>query len=94
VNVEDLRSCRKSGTPEASDADRHVAEFDRLVARQLQNAHVVGSLVRQATRLQECVRDQRAALRGLRDALARLRDELQSTRRAMRLFPLPGSPRR
>jgi hypothetical protein len=87
VSFDDPRRCRESGAGRASDAGRYATEFDRLLVEQLRNADVVGSLIRQAARLQERVRDQRAALRGLRDVLARLRAELQAARRAIDLSP-------
>ena len=62
---------------------RHAADREHLFARSLQNADVVGTLIRNAVRLQECARDQRAALQGARVVMARLREELRATRRAM-----------
>jgi hypothetical protein len=83
VKPDPLRPGLNPGAAEPGRASRHAAEFDRLFLKQLQHAATVGSLVKKSARLQESVRDQRAALAGLRDVLARLRAELQSTRRTL-----------
>jgi hypothetical protein len=63
-------------------APGHAAERERLFAKTLQNADVVGTLIRNAARLQKCARDQRVALQGSRAIMAQLRVELRATRRA------------
>jgi hypothetical protein len=90
VKRDHLRIAPEPGSAERDRASRHTAECDRLLLKQLQYAAKVGSLVRNSVRLHQSLREQRAALHGLRDVLARLRAELQSTRRTLRRPSLPA----
>lgn len=52
-------------------------KYDDLLARQLETAHLAGSLVRRTLELTQCLSDQREALKELRESMARLRADLK-----------------
>jgi hypothetical protein len=73
TNLDDLQSGVDAGSREAVRICEAATGIDRLKRR---DGDVVGTIVRHAKELQACMRDQRAALRELRDSLAGLRVEV------------------
>ena len=83
ANLDDLESGVDAGSREADHIRQTAARIERLQLKALESADLLGRLVRHATELQTCVRDQRAALQELRTTVARLHDELQRSSAAV-----------
>ena len=76
MNVDDLQSGVEACS-RAADALHTAAERFGEILKQLENAPLVGPLMKRAADLQACARDQRGALRELRRGLAALRADLK-----------------
>jgi predicted nucleic acid-binding Zn-ribbon protein len=93
TNLDDLQSCVDAGSREADHIGKTAASIDRLQIAALESANLARALLRHSAELQACVNDQRAALHELRDAMARLRDELTASSAAMPLPPATAAAR-
>ena len=79
TNLDDLQSGVDAGSREADHIQKTVASIDRLQRLEpVKIADLVRTLMRHAKELKICVNDQREALKELRAAMARLRDELSN----------------
>jgi hypothetical protein len=78
ANLDDLQSGVDAGSREADHIQKTVASIDRLQLGPVKSADLVRTLMRHAKELKICVNDPREALKELRAAMARLRDELSN----------------
>jgi hypothetical protein len=87
ANLDDLQSGMEASSRAADNLHTDTTKFDGLLKGPL-----LRSIVRHVRDLRACALDQRAALEELRNAVARLRQELQIAQRAaIRPPPTPGS---
>jgi len=86
THLDDLQSGVDAGSREANYIQRVATSIDRLQLEPLERTDLIGTLMRHSQELQACVTDQRGALRELRDAVARLREQLT---RAVPVRPPP-----
>jgi small ligand-binding sensory domain FIST len=93
ANLDDLESGVDAGSREADHIRQTSARIERLQIKALESADLLGRLVRHATELQICVRDQRAALQELRTTVARLHDEVKGSSVRARLPPVSAADR-
>lgn len=75
VNLDDLQSGVEASSRAADALHTDAAGFNKILKR-FKNVPLIGSLVRRAAELQACARDQRAALRELREDISRLQKDL------------------
>jgi len=80
VGLDDLQSGIEAGTRTATALQKEAATLDDLVGNQLKMAEAVGAVVRRSAELRACLRDQREALRELRENMVLLRAELHLAR--------------
>ena len=80
AGLDDLQSGIEAGSRTVVSLREHVKKVDRELSTSMKTARNVETLIRHARDLQECLRDQRLAMRELRHAMARLRAELKATR--------------
>lgn len=92
VNLDDLQSGVEASSRAADALHTDAAGFDKILKR-FKNVPLIGSLVRRAVELQTCARDQRAALRELREAITRLQKELTRSNSAVRPPPASAADR-
>jgi len=71
VNLDDLQAGVEACSRAANTLQRDATKFDRLL-----KAPLLRAVLRHVKELQECARDQRAALQELRDGVSRLQHEL------------------
>ena len=93
ANLDDLQSGLEACLRAADALHTESAKFDAIL-KQIEDAPVIGSLVRHAADIQACARDQRAALRELRRGIARLQEELRIPSHGMRPPPDVAADRR
>ena len=77
ANLDDLQSGVEACTRAAQTIQSDAAAVDQQVSKLIERADLIGLLVRRAQALQVCVRDQKGALRELRQNVALLRAELK-----------------
>jgi hypothetical protein len=78
ANLDDLQSGMEASSRAADSLHTDTTKFDGLLKEPL-----LQSVLRHVQELRACARDQRAALRELRNAVARLHRELQIAQRAI-----------
>jgi capsule polysaccharide export protein KpsE/RkpR len=82
TNLDDLQSVMEAESRAIGGVQLDALKVDKLLARKLGTADLAGSLLRKTQELRNCLRDQRGALRELRQNMTRLRHELlELTRR-------------
>jgi hypothetical protein len=86
ANLDDLQSGIEACSRGADSLHDDAAGFAQALKR-IRNAPVIGSLVKRAAELQACVRDQRGTIQELREAIARLQEELTLSNGAVRPPP-------
>jgi hypothetical protein len=84
TNLDDLQSGVEACTRAAHTIQSDATAVDRQVSKLIEHADLIGLLVRRAQELQVCVRDQKGALRELRQNVALLRAELKLSYTAQR----------
>ena len=91
ANLDDLQAGIEAGSRAAHSLQTDTTKFDGLPA-----APLLRALVEHVKDLQECARDQRAALQELRDGISRLQRELTRSSAAVKPPPLafPDGERR
>jgi hypothetical protein len=77
ANLDDVQAGAEACSRAADTLIADTARFDGHLKKP-----ILGVVTRHAKELQACARDQRTALRELRDSITRLRDELNVARRA------------
>jgi hypothetical protein len=77
ANIDDVQAGAEACSRAADTLNADTAKFNSLL-----KAPLLRSVVRHVKELQANVRDQRTALRELRNSVARLREELKVARRA------------
>jgi hypothetical protein len=87
ANLDDLQSGLEACS-RAADALHNESKRVDGILKHIKSAPLIGSLVRHAADLLACARDQREALRELRDGIGRLQQELKRTNGAAK--PPPG----
>lgn len=88
VSLDDLQSGLEACSRAAEALHTESVRLDGIVKRR-RNGPPIGLLVRHAADLQACALDQREAFQELRNAIARLQDELKRSNSAVR--PPPGA---
>jgi phage-related minor tail protein len=93
INFDDLQSGVEAGSRQAEHIHSAASNLGHG-AHSLQRAELVAALSRHAKELRQCVRDQQGALQELRNALARLREELTGPLSTVRPLPANAADRR
>ena len=92
TNLDDLQAGLEACSRTADGLHGDIVKVDGLL-KQMQSAELARSLLRHATELQTCAREQRGALQELREAIAQLQQELQGSIRAVRRPPASAADR-
>ncbi len=92
ANLDDLQSGVEACS-RAADALRATATASDVALKQVKDAPGLESLSRRVADLQACTRDQRGALRELREAITRLHEHLERSSEVVRPPPLQAEGR-
>ena len=82
ANIDDLQSAVEASSRTADALHSDAAWFSQTL-KWIKNAPAIESVVRRAAELQVCARDQTGVIRDLREAIARLQEELQFSKGAL-----------
>jgi hypothetical protein len=82
ANIDDLQSVVEASSRTADALHSDAAGYCQAL-KWIKDAPVIESVVRRAAELQVCARDQSGVIRELREAITRLQEELQFSKRGL-----------